>query len=157
MGVNLIILLLSIIALVVVLCRRFELFSCTYLVLYMAVGILLLVLQLETIGEMAQVKDVYTGYGWINEHIWSSIFVQIISIPMYATVHNLFSLQYLRASLTVPLYYERQIQKDSNAAHKLPALDKKISIRKWAIILAQSLLFTVGLSATLYLAVGWSL
>lgn len=32
---------------------------------------------------------------------------QITATPLYAAIHSLFALQYLRASLTVPLYYER--------------------------------------------------
>ena len=32
---------------------------------------------------------------------------QITSFPQYASVHSVFALEYLRASLTVPLYFER--------------------------------------------------
>ena len=32
---------------------------------------------------------------------------QITSFPLFATIHSMFALQYLRASLTVPLYFDR--------------------------------------------------
>ena len=62
------------------------------------------------------------------------ILSQITSFPLFATIHCLFALQYLRASLTVPLYFERQIFKDSNAAHKLPHFDTKIRNIKWVVV-----------------------
>ena len=32
---------------------------------------------------------------------------QITSFPLFATIHSMYALQYLRASLTVPLYFDR--------------------------------------------------
>ena len=62
------------------------------------------------------------------------ILIMNTSIPIYAVIHNLFALQYLRASFTVPIFFERQIRKDSNFTHKLPEIDRKIRLRKWTVI-----------------------
>ena len=76
-------------------------------------------------------------------------------ICLQATIHVLFALQYLRASLTVPLYYERQIKKDSNATHLLHEYDSKIGIRMWSIVAAQTMLLLIGLTFTVYTTAQW--
>ena len=55
--------------------------------------------------------------------------VAFTSILLYASVHSMFALQYLRSSLTVPLHFERRLRKDSNYDHKLPGIDRKIRLR----------------------------
>ena len=57
------------------------------------------------------------------------ILIMNTSIPIYAVIHNLFALQYLRASFTVPIFFERQIRKDSNFRNELQAIDDKIKKR----------------------------
>ena len=74
---------------------------------------------------------------------------------MYATIHSLFGMQYLRSSLTVPLYFERQITKDSNGFLKLPHYDSKIKARKWTVVASQMILLTIGLSLTVQIAFQW--
>ena len=64
-------------------------------------------------------------------------------------------MQYLRSSLTVPLYFERQITKDSNRVHKLPHYDSQIRARKWTVVASQTIQLTIGLSLTVYIAFQW--
>ena len=57
--------------------------------------------------------------------------------------------------MTVPLYFERQISKDSGAIEKLPHFDFKIRNIKWSIIASQTLLLVFGLSFTLQISCQW--
>ena len=50
--------------------------------------------------------------------------ISYASIPVYATFHAIYALQYFRASLTVPLIFERKILEDSNFTDKLPEIDR---------------------------------
>lgn len=49
---------------------------------------------------------------------------------LYALMHNLFALQYIRASLTVPLHFERRRRLDGNYVGMLDSIDKKIICRQ---------------------------
>ena len=67
----------------------------------------------------------------------------------------MFALQYLRASLTVPLFFERQIQKISNANFKLQEFDEKIRNRNLSVIAAQVVLLVSGLILSAAYAYQW--
>ena len=74
-------------------------------------------------------------------------------ILMYACLHTLFALQYLRASMTVPLHFERRRRLDTNYNEMLNGLDNQIRRRSIAVKILQ-LIF--GL-ATLTVIFGYAL
>ena len=55
----------------------------------------------------------------------------------------------------MPLYFERQITKDSGASHKLPHFDTNIRNNKWKVIALQTLLTITGLSFSVYVGFRW--
>ena len=55
------------------------------------------------------------SYNEIGGVLVEQILTQITSFALFGTIHCQFTLQYLRASLTVPISLEKQISKDSNA------------------------------------------
>ena len=55
----------------------------------------------------------------------------------------------------MPLYFERQISKDSGATHKLPLFDNEIKNKKRAIITSQIFLTVASVSFTTYVASQW--
>ena len=81
--------------------------------------------------------------------------VSYSSITLYAIVHNLYALQYLRASLTVPLFFERQIRKDSNFFDMLDGIDHKIRNRIWCTCSLQTASFFTGFSITIVKSLNW--
>ena len=99
---------LSIVALIKVTCSRCELFSSISLFLFAAVSAALSALQVISLLALFQYREnLETELNYIGGVLTLQLLSQITSIPLYSTVHNLFALQYLRASLTVPLYFER--------------------------------------------------
>ena len=68
---------------------------------------------------------------------------------MYACLHTLFALQYLRASMTVPLHFERRRRLDTNYIDMLNDLDKKISRRSMAVKILQLVFGLATLSVIL--------
>lgn len=80
---------------------------------------------------------------------------QITSIAVFASSHSMFALQYFRASLTVPLYFERQVAKDSNSERKIPAIDRKIRNVKRSVIVTQIVLLISGLAYTAITVFRW--
>ena len=83
------------------------------------------------------------------------ILVSVSIIPVYSAAHNFFALQYLRSSLTVPLFFERQIKKDTNFTDKLAAIDSKITIRKWSVITAQVVILFSSLAFVASISYDW--
>lgn len=81
--------------------------------------------------------------------------IQMTSMPAYATIHCLFALQYLRAGLTVPLFFERQIRKNSNFDDRLTGYDRKVSQRKCFVVISQAFILVLGFSFTAYFALYW--
>ena len=45
---------------------------------------------------------------------------------LYTSIHATFALQFMRASLTVPLHFERRQRLDSNYYDMIEDIDKKI-------------------------------
>ena len=86
-----IIALLSTIALVSVMCRRLEVFSAISLLLFTGTSIFVAVSQRASAKELAQDNPTWT-YNKDSNKIETSVFFQIISIPLYATIHNFFAL-----------------------------------------------------------------
>ena len=84
-----------------------------------------------------------------------AILVSTSIIPLYSTIHSLFALQYLRASLTVPIFFERQILKDSNFTYLLPKMDTQIRNRKFCIIILQAILLISSTVCIVYFAIKW--
>lgn len=66
---------------------------------------------------------------------------------LYAWLHGMFALQYLRASLTVPIHFNRRMRLDSGFTNLLPELDKSIALRTCLFILLQ---VAIGLACILY-------
>ena len=127
--------LLGAISLIAVIKRRFEMFSSLTLFLFSIASLAMSVLQVSNVIKMQQNTKQGNGAGNdIGGTLVVQILGQVTSFPLFATIHSLFALQYLRASLIVPLYFDRQITKDSNAEHKLPEFDTKIRCRKWSVI-----------------------
>ena len=96
---------LSTIALIAVMCRRFELFSAISLLLFSGASISLAYFQ--CFADSLVLYNVYRNEWVFSQNVSGSLFIQTVSISLYSSIHNLFALQYLRSSLTVPLYYER--------------------------------------------------
>ena len=153
-GLNVIVTLLSIIALITVCRKRIELFSIVYLSILSTASLAISALQIKNVTLMKENGKIRT-FNYIGGVVVAEILCQITSFPLFSTINSLFALQYFRAGLTVPLYFDRQITEDGNASHKLPVFDKKIRNRKWAIIASQTVLVLAGLSSTSYIAYKW--
>ena len=91
-GVNLIIALLSTIALLAVMCRQFELFSAISLLLFTGTSIFVTFFQQATAKDLVQYEINNDAGIRISKDLQTSIYVQIFSIPLYATIHNFFAL-----------------------------------------------------------------
>ena len=153
-GLNVLATLLSFMALIAVVRRRVEAFSIISLTLFAFAGAALAYLQIQHVSMMQ--SDLLNLLGTdIGGVLVQQILSQVTSFPLFSTIHSLFALQFLRASLTVPLYFERQIAKESNATHKLQHYDSRIRNRKWAVIASQTALVLLGLSCTAILAYRW--
>ena len=61
---------------------------------------------------------------------------------LYAWLLSIFSLQYLRSSLTIPIHFKRRERLDSGFINLVPGLDRQISSRTRVIIAMQ---VTLGL------------
>mmetsp|Transcript_11514 Transcript_11514/g.14492 ORF Transcript_11514/g.14492 Transcript_11514/m.14492 type:complete len:312 (-) Transcript_11514:758-1693(-) len=133
--------LLSILCLISVLRRRRELFSiCSLLSLALVSAFNGGVSTFALSARERSFK--YNMCKYINKESLLSVDVLIfgtIGTLLYAWVHNIFSLQYLRAAITLPLHFERRRRKDSNFKSHLPELDRKIRQRTWAIIAVQTI------------------
>ena len=149
-GLCVIVAFLSILALIRVCRRRFEMFSSVSLILFSAASLAISALHIVIVVIMQRnaIADNYDADNCIGGEVAVLILALMTSFPLFATNHCLFALQYLRASLTVPLYFDRQIAKDSNCAHKLPEFDAKIRNRKWCVVTSQTVLVLAGLSFT---------
>ena len=56
---------------------------------------------------------------------------------LYAWLHGIFAFQYLRASLTVLIHFNRRMRLDSGFTNLLPELDRSIFLRTCLITLLQ--------------------
>ena len=72
-----------------------------------------------------------------------------LSAFIFGVQHLAFALQYLRSSLTVPLYFLRQEKIEANCLRSLMKINKKIRRRKYVIIALQILL-TVVMTCEIY-------
>ena len=63
----------------------------------------------------------------------------MIGMLLYASLHNAFALQYLRAAVTVPQHFDRRRRLDSNFNYMLPEIDTKIAKQQKIIAYLQIL------------------
>ena len=97
---------MSLLALVVIVKRRFEFFSMCSLLMNTAIGVTIGVAQSLQIAKLVD-HSIESDYIYIAGNLVVLMLVSYASIPLYAKLHNIFALQYLRACLTVPLFFER--------------------------------------------------
>ena len=81
--------------------------------------------------------------------------IQFTGLLLFAIIHNAFAFEYFRASLTVPLLFERQICKDSNKAEISVEIDRKIRIRRRIVAVTQVFVFLGGLAYTTVTILSW--
>ena len=74
-------------------------------------------------------------YIWQEKHIVYMVFDTQGLLCILQTV--IFSLQYLRSSLTVPLHFERRYKLDCGRVDQVPAIDRKIRCYKYCIFTLQ--------------------
>ena len=156
-GLNFYIAILSFIALIVIVKRRCEAFSLS--------SLLILICTSTCIGS-AQTFSVTAGLkfggsdgssGYIGGNLVVLVLISYSSIPLYATFHQIYALQYLRAGLTVPLIFQRKIREDSNFAELLPSIDQKIRKRKMIIVIMQTVTFIAGIVFVILETLNWTL
>ena len=100
-GLNFCIALLSFIASIVVMKRRFELFSFFTLLLTAAFGAYTGSLQLVAIRlVLTEIR-----FNFVGVYLVIILLVTIVSTPLFAVLHTIFAFQFLRASLNVPLIF----------------------------------------------------
>ena len=103
---NVLVSLLSTIALVAVLIRRFDLFIMISLLLLATASLAVSYFQIYQVFLMHAIGKTF-DYNEIGGVLVEQILTQITSFALFGTVHCQFALQYLLASITVPLYFER--------------------------------------------------
>ena len=153
-GLNACIVILSLLALCAVVKRRFELFSFISLSLFVLANAGCGVVQTLQIHELN--KNRLQSTNLIGGNLLVLLLISSTCIPLFAILHNLFALQYLRSSLTVPLFFERQLRKDSNFTEMLVSIDQQITNRKWMIISIQTVLLLSGLAFVTFSTYIWA-
>ena len=100
-GLNFCIALLSFIATIVVVKRRFELFSFFTLLLTAVFGAFTGSLQLIAIRlVLTEIR-----FDFVGVYLVIILLVTIVSTPLFAVLHTIFAFQFLRASMIVPLIF----------------------------------------------------
>ena len=115
----------SVITLIVITRKRYEGFSIWTLLIILVTSTILTTVQIYWFADRL---FVFTEY---------CMAFLAMSAKLYAVQHFTFALQYLRASLTVPLHFERRMRLDSNRLNHLPVLDRKIVLIQRLILAAQ--------------------
>ena len=153
-GLNLSLAILSIVALVLVVKRRFEIFSFTILLMILAISTASGTLQAGRANPYALSYEHEYAY-LAGENLIVFFMATCSSILLYATAHCIFSLQYLCTSLVVPLYFERKIRLDTHYYEMVPSFDRKIKLYKWVFSILQIVSFLVGATYVIYKTTKW--
>ena len=116
---------LSLLTLFVVSKRRCEIFSICSLLLSALTGALNCYSQTQSVPRIL-IGDPLSSL--FHDQALSTTSLVIIMLfccagkVLYAALHNLFALQYLCSSMTVPLHFEKQLREDSNFTDKVPEI-----------------------------------
>lgn len=123
---------LSLLTLIAVSKRRCEIFSISSLLLSALIGALNCYTQ--TLSAPATlIGDPF--YSLFHDQSISTTSLVIIMLfccagkVLYAGLHNIFALQYLCSSMTVPLHFEKRLREDSNFNDKVPEIKSEIKLR----------------------------
>ena len=132
--------LVSLLLLALLPCRRCEPFIFCSLLLILIVSSITAISQIRlsnTVYEKINFKTPFVTILLSKAIDFAYIHVVVAGMLLYAWLHGMFAFQYLRASLTVPIHFNRRMRLDSGFTSLLPELDKSIVLRTCLIILLQ--------------------
>ena len=146
-ALNVLVSLLSLLTLIAIFTRRCEGYTITSLIL---------IILVSSFNGFVDFYAVYSDTIWVfrnntrnssNRPLITMVTLMYAigsGMLLYASIHASFALQFLRASLTVPLHFERRQRLDGNYFNMIEDIDKKV-VRRTRIITALQIL--VGLAS----------